>query len=305
MPNNNKKTLYLIIVLLMIFTPLSIYSTIRHYHDINYVAPTCDIKLTDGSCYSCVNANGYCAYARNYLEDKTYKTNYYQIDSYSYVTVSGDYVFIVDTNMTTDGNTYEDNAGVILYNLKTKEKTNVMGIKNYTVGIDNNYYIIANLNNKYGIFTFTDTINPIIDYKYDFIGLINKQVDEKLDSSKFVVLENSNWKLIDINDNTLTANFSQPIYDYNDSHVILTLGGSYKIYSYASKPLSDELFNKVILKDKYIGVLDSSKYFYVFDCSTEQIISQKYKAEMYDNLVLDIVDGELYIYKNGEVLEKH
>ena len=62
---------------------------------------------------------------------------------------------------------------------------------------------------------------------------------------------------------------------------------------------------KVILYDKYIGVIDLDKRFYVYDCSTEQIISDRYKAEVYDDIYLEIVDGTLYIYMNGEVLETH
>ena len=87
--------------------------------------------------------------------------------------------------------------------------------------------------------------------------------------------------------------------------MILSIGNSYQIFNYHNKALSSETFIKVVLKDKYIGVIDTDKKFYVYDCSTEQIISNKYKAEVYDDIVLEITDGTLYIYMNGEVLETH
>ena len=82
-------------------------------------------------------------------------------------------------------------------------------------------------------------MDTVIDYKYDFIGLANKLNDQGLiDNSKFIVLENGNWKLIDKADNPLTSDFKQPIYDYNDSHVILSIGNSYQIFNYHNKALS-------------------------------------------------------------------
>ena len=304
MKKANKKTLFIIIILLAIFIPLSVYSTVMHYVYQSYVPPSCDITLYNGTCYGCTYPNGYCGFARNYIEDDTYRLNYYKPDALSYVTVPSGYAFIVDTNLTTDGVNYLEDAGAIIYNLKTLEKTFIKGIKNYNVGIADDYYIVINNENKYGIVTFTDTINTIIDYKYDFIGLANNlNADGKLDNSKLIVSEDGKWKLVDKNDNALTVNFAQPIYDYNDSHVVLSIGNSYQIFNYNNQALSSETFMKVILYDKYIGVIDLDKRFYVYDCSTEQIISDRYKAEVYDDIYLEIIDGTLYIYMNGEVLE--
>lgn len=306
MKKANKKTLLIIICLLAVFIPLTIYSTAMHYVYLNYTPPSCDITLSNGACYGCVYPNGYCGYARNYIEDDTYRINYYKPDALAYVTVPNNFAFIVDTNLTTDKINYLKDAGVIVYNLNTLEKTAIKGIKNYNIGIADNYYIVVNNDNKYGIVTFSDTMDTVIDYKYDFIGLANKLNDQGLiDNSKSIVLENGNWKLIDKADNPLTSDFKQPIYDYNDSHVILSIGNSYQIFNYHNKALSSETFIKVVLKDKYIGVIDTDKKFYVYDCSTEQIISNKYKAEVYDDIVLEITDGTLYIYMNGEVLETH
>ena len=134
MKKANKKTLFIIIILLAIFIPLSVYSTVMHYVYQSYVPPSCDITLYNGTCYGCTYPNGYCGFARNYIEDDTYRLNYYKPDALSYVTVPSGYAFIVDTNLTTDGVNYLEDAGAIIYNLKTLEKTFIKGIKNYNVG---------------------------------------------------------------------------------------------------------------------------------------------------------------------------
>ena len=67
MKKANKKTLLIIICLLAVFIPLTIYSTTMHYVYLNYTPPSCDITLSNGACYGCVYPNGYCGYARNYI----------------------------------------------------------------------------------------------------------------------------------------------------------------------------------------------------------------------------------------------
>ena len=58
-PKNNKMTLVMAIILTIVALPLAVISTYGHVlYPSNNDTLACDLKLTDGSCYTCENKAG-------------------------------------------------------------------------------------------------------------------------------------------------------------------------------------------------------------------------------------------------------
>src|SRR5574344_1538866 len=82
-----------------------------------------------------------------------------------YEVVLNEYVFIVDQSADTSDIIY-------LYNLNTNEVMGeYLGVKTYNISNDN-YVILKNKNNLYGLFKLTySELKTILDFKYTFMGI--------------------------------------------------------------------------------------------------------------------------------------
>ena len=264
-PKNNKMTLVMAIILTVIALPLAVIST---YGRILYPpnAPlACDIKLTDGACYTCTNKEGYCNYAYNYVNDSKYALNYYK-GTNNFITFSKGYVFLMDTPLTFNVNNNIEYPKTIMYSTANNNKLEVTGLNNYGIGFNGDYYIGIMDNGKYTLFRINQLAQKAIEDEYDFIGAAGHLVDGKLDSSKFAVLKNNKWQLINTENTALTSEFENPIYDYSDYAVALYNETSNKYYlvNFQNESLINRNFDKVFFyKDIVLGVSDNTLYIYI------------------------------------------
>ena len=257
-PKNNKMTLTMAIILTIIALPLAALSTYGHILYGKKTEPNCDIKLTGGTCYSCENKTGYCNYAYNYVNDNKYALNYYQ-GSNNYLTFSNNYVFIMDSPTTFDYRKLVEYPKVIIYDKETGKKLKVAGLNNYGIGLNSDYYIGLTDTGKYTLFIINQTIKRVFDEEYDFIGVANHLENGKLDSSKFVVLKDNKWKMIDGNNKALTAEFETPIYDYNDTVIAFYKNNSYFLSDYEDNNLLGNYFTNVYFYDNILVLLQDDK----------------------------------------------
>ena len=249
-PKNNKMTLVMAIILTIIALPLAVISTYGHVlYPSNNDTLACDLKLTDGSCYTCENKAGYC----NYVADSLYALNYYK-GTNNFVTVTSGYVFLMDSPTTFNGANLTEHPKTIIYNTTSGNKISIIGLNNYGIGIKGDYYIGITDNGKYTLYYINQTVKKVITEEYDFIGLANHLENGKLDSSKFVALKNNEWLLIDANNKALSTAFTNPIYDYSTKAVALYKDNNYYLSDYAGNNLLNMYFDKVYFyKEKLLS----------------------------------------------------
>ena len=304
-PKNNKMTLVMAIILTIIALPLAVIST---YGRILYPpnAPlACDIKLTGGACYTCTNKDGYCNYAYNYINDSKYALNYYK-GTNNFITFSEGYVFLMDTPLTFNVNNNTEYPKTIMYGITNNNKLEVTGLNNYGIGFNGDYYIGIMDNGKYTLFRVNQLAQKAIEDEYDFIGAAGHLIDGKLDSSKFAVLKNNKWQLINTENTALTSEFENPIYDYSDYAVALYNETSNKYYlvDFQNESLMNRNFDKVFFyKDIVLGVSDNTLY--IYDSASNRILSSTITISSPDDISVleetDYIDISINDFKNTRV----
>jgi hypothetical protein len=305
---NRKSTLCVIIILLVIFLPISIFSTVTHFQNIEVEEenPTHEFKF-DGKLYfydendkllgtyTCENEMENCDYATNVYSSK-YALDERNDEPEKLGIVSDRFAFLKDEN-----GIYETN--ILLYDISIgKVVSEYQEVKNYNVGIDNNYYILKNENNLYGVVTLDDGISLKVPFQYDYIGLINKIDSDTglIYSDTFAVLEDDSWYLIDINGARFTNALSNDIVTYNGEYVVIKDGSTMNLMDYSGKTILTG-YNYLNFYNKYLEVIDNNM-FYLATIKYNVKVSQEYSVSSIDDVKLEI-DGNninLYIKDNLE-----
>lgn len=293
MNKNNKGTLILIIVLLVIFSGLSVWGYIANSMGVNKPPEPENInrefkfnnklyfydKLALIGTYDCKSQN--CDYAQATIDDVDYSLNYYKEAKESKISmINNKYAFIID-----------DSKEIILYDIPNKSIVNKFkAVKDYEIGIKDNYYIVKNTDNKWGVIKLESNLELIVDYKYEFIGL-NKNIDsesKKVDNSIFAIKDSNGWKLISNTNLDKSAYSLNQIYDYNDKYIITSNNNYYYVNNVSSgSPISSNIYSYANFIGNYIAVINNTKEFYIFNPDTLQVISQKYPVTSINDVKLE------------------
>lgn len=207
----NKGVLITIIVLLIIFLPLTFLGYTQNLKTVN----NSDKKLHHNgymwfyddkgellSKYECVRQN--CDYAISFIDDDKYKIKYFADgDKGINSVINNKYVFI------------NDGKKVVFYSIENDRIiTTYKNMKNYNTSISNNEYFLENYDGLWGSLKVSDDMMVVIPFEYNFIGL-SKQFNEsgKLMSDYYLVSKDNQWYIIDKNNNIVTNKYSD-ISDY-------------------------------------------------------------------------------------------
>lgn len=298
-PKNKTISLVIAIIFLVISLPLAIYGTYYHFTNLTPKS-TCDLKLNESFCYTCTNKDGYCNYAYNYVDDANYKLNYYNTAINNRVKLNNNYYAFItdDSNIDTTFN----NDNTYLYNIANATKTKIAGVKNYGIGIDNNYVIVKNNDLKWGVLEIGENISIAIPYEYDYIGLHNELTpNNTLVSNTYVVLKNNKWFLIDNTNATKTIEYSYPIYDYNNTYVALVVDNKYQVISYSGDLLSYNNFDKVLFYNNYLAVVFNN-LLYVYDLNTKIPITTDFNVVDTDIFSFSLNNNHTVLKLNEEII---
>ena len=160
------------------------------------------------------------------------------------------YVFIYDSAS-------ENDEKIILYDMQdNKSIGDYYGVKSY--GVENaNVVVLKNEADNYGLFEFKDTgLSPLIDFKYLYMGLIDKEKDDLV-----VVKDSQGYSLVNYEDKVQTKVFTNPIYDYNDNYVLLKSTESFSIVDYKSKEFVKGYEYIRFINNDLIAVVKDKKLF--------------------------------------------
>ena len=261
----DKKTLITIIVLLVIFLPIGLFGTIKSFSttksDVKDDNPNKEFKYNNKlyfyyndkllSTYECST----CTLASSSIDDINYHTNYYKSDDKELAGVLNEYYGL-----------FKENDNIILYNLVNNKKIDsYKSIKNYNIEATSKFAITEKSSGK-GVIFF-DLSNSPIPNVYEYITLPSHIIDNKLDTSKFIVKKDNMWSVISANKEVDVAPVSDEIVDFNDSYYITFANNTYHIYDRNNIEYLENLpKTNVYGVGKYIFVLNNNQLFIYENC---------------------------------------
>lgn len=261
----DKKTLITIIVLLVIFLPIGLFGTIKSFSttksDVKDDNPNKEFKYNNKlyfyyndkllSTYECST----CTLASSSIDDINYHTNYYKSDDKELAGVLNEYYGL-----------FKENDNIILYNLVNNKKIDsYKSIKNYNIDATSKFAITEKSSGK-GVIFF-DLSNSPIPNVYEYITVPSHIIDNKLDTSKFIVKKDNMWSVISANKKVDVAPIIDEIVDFNDSYYITFANNTYHIYDRNNIEYLENLpKTNVYGVGKYIFVLNNNQLFIYENC---------------------------------------
>ena len=161
---------------------------------------------------------------------------------------------------------FKDNDNIILYNLVNSKKIDAYkSIKNYNIDATSKFAITEKSSGK-GVIFF-DLSNSPIPNVYEYITLPSHIIDNKLDTSKFIVKKDNMWSVISANKKVDVAPVLDEIVDFNDSYYITFANNTYHIYDRNNiEDLENLPKTNVYGVGKYIFVLNNNQLFIYENC---------------------------------------
>lgn len=315
-PKNKKSSLILIIILIIICLPAAIYGGILHFtgsgssdnnpkHEFYYNGKLYFYNYNNllGT-YTCTNK--ICDYAYETNDDSNYQLNYYKDSSVDQIKiVNNKYAFIIDTADTNVSNYYE-NVPINLYDIVNKRSlATLKAVKNYTKGLENNYFIVLNNESKWGVISLGDSVSLAIPYSYDYIGVHNVSSNNHttLDSDIFLVKDTQGSKLVSNKNADLTNYFNATIIDYNANDVITYNSGYYYLNNYSNNLIISYGFKYMKFIGEYVGVINTSNQFYLINASTGSDVSNKYAVNSIEDVSYQVTTNGVELTINNKVVE--
>ena len=253
--------------------------------------------------YECVNIDA-CDYALEYIDDDEYALDYYEDNEINKIElINNRYVFLVDSA----AESVEQD--VILYDIINNKKIAIYRrVKNYTIGLESNRFIVQSTNESWGVIELDSEVpSSIVSFDYDFVGVINSVVNNKLSATTFVVKEENSWGLVNSKGEYITEKLIDQIKSYNEESIIIKSNSSYYLYDYkGAMQLNGFSYKDLSFVDKYLAILDYNNNFYVYDLNLNVEVTMKhqvpsgstYEALMSESGLQIIIGNNIYPYSN-------
>lgn len=284
MNNKYKKGAFIIIIsLFIIMLPLTIVGIIFNYKNSNIDNPKKELYYNNHlyfynnneeliSKYECMYKK--CGYAVQMNYDDDYGIKYYKSEEKILdKIVNNRYVFIAD---------YKDEQNMVyLYDIVKKDiSATYRSVKNYGIGISNNYYIVEALTGTYGVIKIeNDKVTNILPFVYEYIAL-QDDVDleqNKLLTDAFIVKKENRWYLVDENGAEFTQGSEQPIVSF-DASTYIVKNDNYNIYNYDGNLKLFGSYKYLNYIYNYIEVKDVNNNYYILDKKTMTLVSKLYQV---------------------------
>lgn len=194
-----------------------------------------------------------------------------------------------------------DNEEVFLYDFISKEKIGKYQVKSfynkYITAVENNYVILKNENDKYGVVDLdSDKMITIIPFNYDYLGVVKKNLAEK--NNKLVYKNKNNWGIVSFKNKILYTTKEQ-ITDYNDSYIkTINEDNTYNLYKYDKTKVLENYSYIDTLSDFVVTITDN-KYLMVSNLELVPLYSNLLTIQNYDYVEVDFynLDKE-YLYSS-------
>ena len=305
-----KISFVVILVLLILFLPLTIFATIMHFKTgQNTVLENYEDVVEDGKIsfynqdtllgtYTCQNTD-YCDYAFIRYNNPYDLQEPESTGKEKYSILYNRYTFLMDAAMTE-----LLSADILLYDIQNEQVlSRYKEVKNYG-GIENDLYFVKNEEDLWGAVEIKEEITLKIPFQYDYIGLANqKNETDQVKAESIVALKDGKWFIINQENNRISDEFQNSITNYNENYVIVSDGSRMRLLNYRNINQLSKDYRYLDLVSKYVAILEDTNDFYLFDPVTNQEISKHYTITDPNSLSYTIQDGMLTIYENEELLE--
>ena len=293
---NNKIVLPLIIILSLVFIPLSvigvgnkIYIKARgenpdHLHKIGNKLYYYDSSNVLIGTYECKNSN--CDSAKGVIDDNNFD---YNLDASTdpIGVFAEDYIFV------------QDGDELILDNVRLDRVISTFKTyKNYGSNISGNFIILQDETGKYGLFDLIN-IGYANDRKYDFIGVTKDMQSAKPEDLRLAVKDNNSWYIVTYDGSVVSSEIKEPIYSYDKDFIFTSSNGLYNVYDYKNEKkyegLKIDSFKR--FNDYFIFTLQSGDIqIYTIDDDKNSV--KKFKNASNGKLTYDIT-GDVIIVKDN------
>ncbi len=282
----DKPVLIIIIILLIIFVPLSTYGIYLKVTVPEEVKKTNDLTFYDGDTaiggYECIISG--CNYAKSIGEEETLNS-YKGEEEYVMKVINSSYAFISDNNK------------IILYDILIDTKvTEFNNIKYYDKNNTSNLLFLQNNEGLWGAISLKN-FKVVIPYEYDYLALANNMQNNLIDASTIIAKKNNAYFLINDDNEVLSSSYINLITDYNDNILI----SNNKVYDYDNNDLlSNIIIKEIIYLENYYVIIDTESNLYVYskdftNLITSIIVPSYTSIEVKDNFNLEVyLDNELY-----------
>ena len=301
---DKKPVLITIVVLILIFTPLTVISAFIKVgknpldenpgHDFYYKDKLWfydeDDKLI--SSYKCKTNK--CDFATSTITDNEYGINYYQEGKLTKVSNNNKFTFIKD--------------GVLNYLINVSSGTvlqKYLQIKNYNTKVESDIYLLQNENKLWGALSISDALSAVIPFEYDFLALLNNTSEDYLKVNNFIALKDNKWYLIDKNNSIISSYYNEPIVDYNDKYIITKKDNQFRIYNYEGlQYLNNFNISDYAIYNEYVGLISNNRVYIYNNISDNYIknvpINKTGKLNIIadENKVVVKIDEEIIDYLN-------
>ena len=300
----NKKNVFItIVILLCIFVPLTIIGIFNKtnispieknpnhetYYDGYIWFYDSNNKFLNK--YECVTE--ICKYSTPTINDDKYGINYYKDGRLTNISIINDkYTFI------TDG------VGIHLIDVVSGNTLQTYNeIKTYNTKLENDYYIIKDKHNLWGVIKVSDELKGILPFEYSFIGLVNRTKDDVLKTDKFVVMKDNKWKLVGVDNTEISKEIERVITNYTDKYLISETNEDVKFYSYEGfEQLKSLTIKKHILIDEYIAVI-TDKYLLIYDDLSGNYLKSIILNNSESKIEVEKVENKLQIKIDDKITE--
>ena len=289
-------TLVVIIILLAIFLPISVFATILHYKNPSEVKDTNvkhEFKYDNKLYYYGDNDELYgtyecktdeCGAIKTIIDDDKYAIDYYkdgELKELNYY--DKDFAFLQD-----------DKINIYNYSLERVIAT-FDSFKNYNTKLKDDI-VIAKKDDKWGVLSLKGK-EVKIPYEYDFLGLINNIEDDELITTNFVGLKDNNWYIVSIDNNIKSAGLSSEIKTFTDKYIIVK---DNTIYDYQGNVITPNVsFKSVYALNNYIiGITDNNTVMVYQDLS-DNFLGYANIGD-YFKLSFKLDNNKIIIYDNNE-----
>lgn len=318
-PKIRKGTLIMLVVLLVIFLPLTVAGFYFHFagtpedvtkdnpnHDFHYDNKLWFYDADDNliGTYECVTSN--CDYATSYINDGEYSID-------SYVPSEGEDGLLMDSVINnqfvflTDFESADYEA--FLYDIKngvSYKTVTYTSVKDYGVGIAGNLFIVENSNHKYGVLQIGEMAQLVVPFEYDFIGLVNATDENgQILGDYFVAQQSGSWFILGSGGAVVSTASTEGIVTYNGTYIITKdTTDHYHLVNYQNERVLTDDFRALSFTDRYLNCVTVNGDFYVYDLVSNAPISSSYTllpTDIYRSLMNE--NGDLEIYINDRLEE--
>ena len=191
------------------------------------------------------------------------------------------YVFVSDHKK-------DANALAKLYNIDEQKVEDTYQLVKSSNNLEN-HVIVKNSTSLYALLKIEEkVIEEVIDYKFDYLGIIVKSGEVK----SVVAREGVKNFLVDLTGKKITKVIPEDIKMFNDNLIVSATNGSYNIYDYEAKMIGETDYKHVSVNGTYIALVKKDNKLYIIDADGNKMLEDGFVLKNDNYVVKNVYDSK-------------